>query len=256
MLRCITGKLKPRRFEPSRSTGSKVFFLLTCLDANNCICLAKCLYSFRDDWPDWTKALPKNSRSPFPVDVRRSKTSFICFHYYLAGFASKRKIQDRSISSRSRVYRLYKSFSFTEKQPRKPETVIKDGFVEMKHEFPFETFRPERQDYLFRCFLLVLSFAPRGFSPGTPVFPSSQKPTFPNSNSTRSQVDEEPICGCATSKSLFIYLFLFIMFRCFWKFTAGTTQKVVFHLLSNRIFRKFFVNGKRTLAYLFLSKYF
>ena len=29
--------------------------------------------------------------------------------------------------------------------------------------------------------LLVLSFAPRGFSPGTPVFPSPQKPTFPNS---------------------------------------------------------------------------
>ena len=31
--------------------------------------------------------------------------------------------------------------------------------------------------------LLVLYNAPRGFSPGTPVFPSSQKPTFPNSNS-------------------------------------------------------------------------
>ena len=41
--------------------------------------------------------------------------------------------------------------------------------------------------------LLLLSFAPRGFSPGTPVFPSPQKPTFPNSNSTRSQVDEEPL---------------------------------------------------------------
>ena len=52
--------------------------------------------------------------------------------------------------------------------------------------------------------LLVLSFAPTGFSPGTPVFPSLQKPTFPNSNSTRNQVDEEPLYGCATSKSLFI----------------------------------------------------
>ena len=31
--------------------------------------------------------------------------------------------------------------------------------------------------------LLVLSFASRGFSPGTTVFPSPQKPTFPNSNS-------------------------------------------------------------------------
>ena len=31
--------------------------------------------------------------------------------------------------------------------------------------------------------LLVLFLAPRGFSPGTPVFPSPQKPTFPNFNS-------------------------------------------------------------------------
>ena len=31
--------------------------------------------------------------------------------------------------------------------------------------------------------LLVVSLAPRGFSPGTPVFPSPQKPTLPNSNS-------------------------------------------------------------------------
>ena len=60
--------------------------------------------------------------------------------------------------------------------------------------------------------LLVLSIAPRGFSPGTPVFPSPQKPTFPNSNSTRNQVVEEPLCGCATSKSLFIYLFICYVF--------------------------------------------
>ena len=30
---------------------------------------------------------------------------------------------------------------------------------------------------------LVLYSDPRGFSPGSPVFPSPQKPTFPNSNS-------------------------------------------------------------------------
>ena len=47
--------------------------------------------------------------------------------------------------------------------------------------------------------LLVLSFAPIGFGPGIPVFISLEKPTFPNSNSTRNQVDEEPLCGCATS---------------------------------------------------------
>ena len=33
--------------------------------------------------------------------------------------------------------------------------------------------------------LLVLVLAPRGFSPGAPVFLSRQKPTFPNSNSVR-----------------------------------------------------------------------
>ena len=59
--------------------------------------------------------------------------------------------------------------------------------------------------------LLVLSPVPRGFSPGTPVFPSPQKPIFPNSNSTRNQVDEEPLCGCATCKSLFIYLFTYLL---------------------------------------------
>ena len=58
--------------------------------------------------------------------------------------------------------------------------------------------------------LLVLSFAPRGFSPGTPVSLSPQKPAFSNSNSTRNQVDEEPLCGCATSKPLFNLIYLFI----------------------------------------------
>ena len=37
--------------------------------------------------------------------------------------------------------------------------------------------------------LLVLVLVPRGFSPGTPVFPSPQKPTSPNSNSIFSLPD-------------------------------------------------------------------
>ena len=68
--------------------------------------------------------------------------------------------------------------------------------------------------------LLVLSFPLRGFSPGTPVFPSPQNPTFPNSNSTRNQVDEEPLCGCVTCKLLFIYLFYY--------FAAGQINKFIF----------------------------
>ena len=59
--------------------------------------------------------------------------------------------------------------------------------------------------------LLVLSFAPRGFSPGTPVFPSPRKPTVPNSNSIRNRVDEEPRCGCASSKSLVLLLLLLLL---------------------------------------------
>ena len=60
--------------------------------------------------------------------------------------------------------------------------------------------------------LMVLSLAPRGFSPGTLVFLSLQKLTFPNSNSTKNQVDEEPLCGCATSKSLLLLLLLLLLF--------------------------------------------
>ena len=47
----------------------------------------------------------------------------------------------------------------------------------------------------------------RGFSPGTPVFPSPQKPTFPNSNSTRHQEDKERHSGYEASKSLLIEWF-------------------------------------------------
>ena len=40
-----------------------------------------------------------------------------------------------------------------------------------------------------------------------PGFPFATKPTLPNSNSTRNQVDEEPLSGCATSK-IVIYLYV------------------------------------------------
>ena len=51
------------------------------------------------------------------------------------------------------------------------------------------------------------AFAPRDFSPGTPVVSSPLKPTFPNSNSIRNQVDEVSLSGCVASKSL---LFSFV----------------------------------------------
>ena len=66
--------------------------------------------------------------------------------------------------------------------------------------------------------LLVLSFAPRGYSPGTPVFPSPQKPTFPNSNSTRiRQTKNHFVDLLLPNHYLFIHLFiyLFIHLLCF-----------------------------------------
>ena len=49
-------------------------------------------------------------------------------------------------------------------------------------------------DSRFRCHMWVefvagFLLAPRGFSPGTPVFVSPQKPTSPNSNSIRNPRD-------------------------------------------------------------------
>ena len=55
-------------------------------------------------------------------------------------------------------------------------------------------------DFVVGPFFMAL----RGFSPGTPVFPSPQKPAFPNSNSTRYQEEEERPSGYATSKSFLI----------------------------------------------------
>ena len=56
--------------------------------------------------------------------------------------------------------------------------------------------------------LLLREISPRVLR----TYPLPQKPTFPNSNSTRNGTEErhkEPLCGCATSKSLFIYLFIY-----------------------------------------------
>ena len=70
---------------------------------------------------------------------------------------------------------------------------------------------PASTPYMGMWVEFVVGFLPRSerFFSGHSVFPSPQKSTFPNSNSTRNQVDEEPLCGCVTSKSLFIYLFIY-----------------------------------------------
>ena len=52
--------------------------------------------------------------------------------------------------------------------------------------------------------VVVLYSAPRSFSPGTPVFPSHQKPTLLNDLET---VDEEPPRGNATANSYYYYCY-------------------------------------------------
>ena len=74
-------------------------------------------------------------------------------------------------------------------------------------------FKSRRQRHIWvLSLLMVLSLAPRSFFPGffPPTFPCPQKPTFSNSTSTRNQVDKEPLCGCANSKSLCIFIYYHI----------------------------------------------
>ena len=72
------------------------------------------------------------------------------------------------------------------------------------------------------CLLSVISLALRGFSPGSPVFLSPQKPTFPNSNSSRNQVDEKQLAGCATSKSLLLLFIIYLNSSAkLWNFTSA-----------------------------------
>ena len=89
------------------------------------------------------------------------------------------KIQDWWIWYRNRVYHLYKSVPFTEKQPRRPETGIKDGFEEMEHEFPSGTFRPEKTGLpfqMFRCSRIVSTGTTQ--KPCSIYFPSGFSETF------------------------------------------------------------------------------
>ena len=70
----ILGSLSKDVFERRTSTGSDLFSLLVCLDANKFVLLSffsplKTIYSRVS-----TKPLPNDAKSSLPVDVRRSKT--------------------------------------------------------------------------------------------------------------------------------------------------------------------------------------
>ena len=52
-------------------------------------------------------------------------------------------------------------------------------------------FKSLRRRHMWVEFVVGSLLCSERFSPGTPVFPSPQKPTFPNSSSTRNKLDEE-----------------------------------------------------------------
>ena len=67
----LIGSLSKDVFERRTSTGSELFSLLVCLDANKFVLLSffsptKTIYSRVS-----TKPVPNDAKSPLPVDVRR-----------------------------------------------------------------------------------------------------------------------------------------------------------------------------------------
>ena len=86
-------------------------------------------------------------------------------------------------------------------------------------------FKSQRRRLMWVEFVVgSLLFSERIFS-GYSSFPLSPKTTFPNSNSTRNQVGEEPLCGCASSKSLLInYLFIYSFFY--------LNEKILIHIIT------------------------
>ena len=80
-------------------------------------------------------------------------------------------------------------------------------------------FKSRRRRHMWVQFV-VGSLPPRGFSPVLRFSPLLKKPPLPNSNSTRNQVDEEPlsIVDVLPPKSLFIYfIYLSDAFASFYK---------------------------------------
>ena len=55
-------------------------------------------------------------------------------------------------------YCVYHLFRLLKKWLQRPKTGIKDGFKELEHEIPYETFQLRKQDYLFTCSISSKNF--------------------------------------------------------------------------------------------------
>ena len=92
-------------------------------------------------------------------------------------------------------------------------------------------FKSQFQRHMWVDFVVGSLLCSERFFSGYSGFPSPQKPTFPDSNSTRNQVDGGPLSGCATPISLFI-LFIRSFTRSFVRSFIRSLLVYLFTLLS------------------------
>ena len=219
-----------RRFESSKSTGSEPFFLLTCLDANNCsICLAKCLYSYRDDWPDQTKALSKNSKKSNSGWRAPLKNVFYLLLLLQGWFHKQTKnLGPVNFVPKSRLPIVQVIFTYR-KTTAKAWNCYQRWLCRNGTRISIWNISSRKTGLPFQMFVVGSFLCSERFFSGYSGFPLSSKTNI-------FQIPIRPGRRRATLWMCYlqIIIYLFIMLR------AGTIQKVVFHLLSNQIFRKMF----------------
>ena len=106
------GSLSRDVFERPTSTGSELFSLLVCLDANKFVLLSffsplKTIYSRVS-----TKPLPNDAKSPLPVDVRRSKTLLLKLPIGTTGTATKNGKKTIGLISKTKTLHVHHTFLY------------------------------------------------------------------------------------------------------------------------------------------------
>ena len=93
------------------------------------------------------------------VNVRVSwKLAVILVAYHLHGQTGRSTVWADGTQNSGLVNFVPEWRLLPKKRPWRPEPGIKDGFDEMGREIPFGIFRPEKQDYLFRCSIATGNF--------------------------------------------------------------------------------------------------
>ena len=107
-------------------------------------------------------------------------------------------------------------------------------------------FKSRRRRHMWVEFVVGSLLCSERFFSGYSGFPSPQKPTFPNFNSTRIQVDEEPLCGCGTCKSLSLLFYYCIL--------KNGQQIQHFSCAEQKLYRAVSCSLRRSSIYLYSDK--